>query len=234
MRCEHCGRELETKRVLGLRIAIPVPCDCEGAKRQREEEDRAEAEANRREILDRACERAGIPSAMTLYPEWGDGTPVYLYGEQGRGKTEMACGALRKFLREGIVEIDRKRYFETRSAKFVTDPALMMRLRRTMDIRGESESDLLESYAGVGLLCLDDLGKGKLTDWVLERIYLILDMRYQTNAPTIITSQYDLDSLTRLFAAASDMETAAAIRSRIEGGCRPVRIGGPDWRTRRQ
>ena len=69
-------------------------------------------------------------------------------------------------------------------------------------------------------------------DWVLERIYLILDMRYQTNAPTIITSQYDLDALTRLFAAASDIETAAAIRSRIEGRCRPLRIGGPDWRTK--
>lgn len=233
MRCEFCGRELETRRALGLRFAIPVPCECDGAKRQREEEDRAEAEANRREVLGRAFERACIPPAMTLYPEWGDGTPVYLYGEQGRGKTEMACGALRRFLREGVVEIDRKRYFETRNAKFVTGPAFMMRLRKTMDVRGESESDLLESYAGVGLLCLDDLGKGKLTDWVLERIYLILDMRYQRNAPTIITSQYDLDALTRLFAAASDMETAAAIRSRIEGMCRPVRIGGPDWRTRR-
>lgn len=231
MRCEFCGMELETRRILGLRYAVPVPCECEGAKAHREEEDRAEAEANMREVLDRAFERAAIPPAMNIYPEWGDGTPVYLYGEQGRGKTEMACGALRKYLRDGVIEIDRKRYFETRSAKFVTGPAMMMRLRRTMDVRGESESDLMESYAGVGLLCLDDLGKGKLTDWVLERIYLILDMRYQTNAPTIITSQYDLDALTRLFAAASDMETAAAIRSRIEGRCRILRIDGPDWRV---
>jgi len=232
MKCEFCGKELEMRQVHGLRFKVPVPCDCDGARKFREDEDRHEREQNWNEVFSRSVQNANIPKTMNLYGQWGDGTPCYLFGEQGRGKSEMACGALRKFLAEGIVEVDHNRFFETRSAKFVTAPEFMMQLRKTFDVRGESESDLMDSYAGVGMLCLDDLGKGKLTDWVLERIYLILDMRYQDGKPTFITTQYDLDALTRLFAAASDMETATAIRSRIEGRCKILKIGGPDWRTR--
>lgn len=234
MICEFCGRELGTKMIPGLRREVPMPCDCIGAVRHREEEDRRERERNWRETFDRAIANADIPSAMTLYPTWGDSTPCYLFGEQGRGKSEMACGAIRKFVADGIVEIDRNRFFSTRSAKFVTGPDMMMRLRRTYDQRGESESDLMWSYAGVGMLCIDDLGKGKLTDWTLERIYLILDMRSREGRPTFVTTQYDIDSLTELFARASDVETAKAIRSRIEGGCRILNVGGPDWRVRQE
>ncbi len=234
MKCEFCGRELETRKVPYLRFEIPVPCDCDAAKRQREEEDRNEREENWTKEYLMAIDRARIPRRYRLYETFGDGRGLYLYGMQGRGKTEMACGALRAYIRSGIVEEGHNRFFATKSAKFVSVPEWLMEMRRTYDVRGQSEGDLMESYAGVGTLCLDDLGKGQMTPWAIERIYTLLDLRYREERTTIITSQYDGNGLIRVIASRSDEESAYAIWSRIQGMCQIREVGGPDWRRAAQ
>ncbi len=231
MVCEFCGKELETRKVEYLRFAVPVPCDCEGAKRQREEEDRRERAESWNAEYQEAVKRARIPSRCRLYDTYGEGQGLYLYGMQGRGKTEMACGALRAYIVSGIVEVGHNRFFSTKSAKFVSVPEWLMEIRRTYDVRGQSEGDLMESYAGVGMLCLDDLGKGQMTPWAIERIYTLLDLRYREERPTVITSQYDGNGLIRAIAARSDEQSAYAIWSRIQGMCQLREIVGPDWRN---
>lgn len=231
MECRYCGRKLETMLVPGLRREVALPCDCTEAVRAREEADRREWREERAKVLRRAIARAKIPPQLRLYPEWGDGTGVYLYGKQGRGKTERACGILRKFLNDGIIEEAHNRFFETRSAKYVCVPDWMMEMQATFGRRGVTEEDVMESYAGVGMLLLDDLGKGQMTPWRVERIYMVLDRRSRAGLPTVITTQYDIGSLTDMIHRATDEEMASAIRSRIEGMCRPHKVTGPDWRT---
>lgn len=234
MVCEFCGREIETRRVPYLPFDIPVPCECEGARARREEEDRQERRDEFDMCLRKAVATAGIPPKFRLYPEYGDGeSGVYMYGEQGRGKTEMACGMLRKFLSDGIVEVGHNRFISTRSARFVTAPELMMRLKKTYDMRGVSEEDVLGAYAGVGMLCLDDLGKGPMTDWAIGHVYTLLDIRSKYERPTIITSQYDGAALIERLASRGDRETALAIWSRIEGMCKVGHVKGRDWRRQR-
>lgn len=231
MVCEHCGRELETIPVPGLR-EVARPCDCIGAVRAREEADRAEWLSERDRVLRRAISRSKVPPSCRLYPEWGDGASIYLYGKQGRGKTERACGMVRKWLSDGIVEYAHNRFAATRSARYVNVPDWMMEMKATFGRRGESEDDVMERYSGVGMLVLDDLGKGQMTPWRAERIYTVLDRRSrEDDRVTVITTQYTIDQLTDMIHKATDEETAAAIRSRIEGMCRPYRVSGPDWRT---
>ncbi len=231
MKCEFCGKDIEIKHVSYLRFGIPVPCDCEKAVALRKREEQREWSERWNNTYQQAVKAARIPSRFQRYDSYGDGGGLYLYGRQGRGKTEMACGALRGYIRSGIIEADRMAFFATKSARFVNVPEWLMEMRKTYDVRGESESDLMESYAGVGMLCLDDLGKGQMTPWAIERIYTLLDMRYREDRPTVITSQYDGNGLCRVLTEKGDREHATAIWSRIQGMCKIGEIRGRDWRT---
>lgn len=230
--CPFCGREIIHKRSYGLNI--PIPCQCDGAREERARLDLEERRANWRDTYAKALSRANIPSAYSHVRSWGDGNSSYLYGKQGRGKTESACGALRKWLKDGIKEYGEgsNRFFAARSGRYVLMPEWMMQIRSTYNGRAATEEQIIQSTAGVGMLVMDELGKGKMTDWVVERISIVLEMRNRAKdrLRTVITTQYDLDRLTSIFEAASDEETALAIRSRIEGMCEIVHFGGTDMR----
>jgi DNA replication protein DnaC len=229
MVCEFCGGELPmVKTFVGFKV--PTPCDCPEAVEERRRLDEEERETKRRECYDAAVRSAGIPSRFRAYDEFGRGNGVYLFGEQGRGKTERACGALRGYISSGIVEVAPKVFWASKTARFVSVPEWLMGMRKTYDVRGTSEQDVLNAYATVGMLCLDDLGKGQMTEWAIERIYLLLDLRYRESRPTVITSQYDGKRLVEVLGSHGDRETAKAIWSRIEGMCKIGEIRGRDWR----
>ena len=133
MKCEFCGRELETRKVFGG-IRIPVPCTCEGATRHYEEEDRRQRDDEFDRVMRQSVATSRIPPKFRLYPEYGSDWSLYFYGEQGRGKTERACGVLRRWLREGIEETAHNQFVQTRSARFVSVPEGLMEMRRTYDV----------------------------------------------------------------------------------------------------
>lgn len=241
MICEFCGKELPRKDAFG--ISVPVPCMCEGAVRERERLDLEERRENWRETCSMALRRANIPSDYNAHRKWGDGESLYLYGEQGRGKTEMACGALRKWIMDGIEPYtddsgrETKRFYAKNSGKYVLMPKWMMEVKASFSSNVTTEDDLVSQLGGVGMLVMDDLGKGQMTPWVVEKIYMILDMRFcemrAKNLKTIITTQYPIEQLTDIFGRATDKEMASAIRSRIEGMCVKKMVGGQDRRLRK-
>lgn len=154
---------------------------------------------------------------------------VYLYGKAGRGKTYMACGAIRAFVEKRVVEVsdDFWLYMGDR-ALFVDAPTWFSELKSTYDTRGVSELDVMDRYAGCGLLVLDDLGKGEKTVWATDKLYTILNRRWNDGRPTIITSNYGLAKLTSMLSA--DEETAQAIASRVLGMCVGIEVDGTDRR----
>lgn len=46
-----------------------------------------------------------------------------------------------------------------------------------------------------GILFLDDLGAERITDWVQEKLYMIINKRYEQMLPTIYTSNCTLEEL---------------------------------------
>ena len=58
-----------------------------------------------------------------------------------------------------------------------------------------SDKDYLNLYSSVDLLVIDDLGKEKPTEWVLEKLFLIVNNRYNNYLPIVITTNYNRNQL---------------------------------------
>lgn len=182
--------------------------------------------------ITRAMEAAGVPKmymGAEARPELVKG--LYLYGKSGRGKTHMACGAIRAFVESHVREAapDFWLYLGGR-AMFVDAPSWFQELKSTYDTKGVSELDVMDRYATCGLLVLDDLGKGEKTAWVADRLYTLLNRRYNEQLPTIITSNYGLARLASILS--SDEETKMAIASRVLGMCEGMEVTGEDRRRK--
>ena len=142
---------------------------------------------------------------------------LLLSGGFGTGKTYAACACLRKAA-------------ELKPVTFTTMAAALDRLRPGQRGLEGGAADYLARLRGCSLLCIDDLGKEKATDWAGQHIYEIIDSRVANGRPTIYTTNYSRQGLVERFARYMDAETAGAIVSRISGSTVPVRMGGADRR----
>ncbi|RSK28114.1 hypothetical protein EJF36_15185 [Bacillus sp. HMF5848] len=107
---------------------------------------------------------------------------LYLYGKPGRGKSHLAVSAY-KFVKElGY------------TALFFDVPKLMNVIRgivrKDVDV---SENDLFTAIEQVDLLILDDIGAERMTEWVDETLYLVINQRQGKS--TIYTSNVPIDQL---------------------------------------
>lgn len=113
----------------------------------------------------------------------GDGS-LYLHGIAGAGKTHTAAAAAREAVRS------------RRHGRVVwwNVPELLERLRQSFDepVRAASIADEIE---GAELLVLDNIGQEKPSEWVCERLFVIINRRYERGERLIVTSELDLDEL---------------------------------------
>lgn len=179
---------------------------------------------------ERATRLAGVPERYVgVEPSDEFVGGAYMWGPAGTGKTHAACQALAEFVGRHVVELagGYMSYVGPR-ARFVTVPEWLSRVRSTYG-GDESEHDVVMAVAKAGFLVLDDIGKGKPTEWALERIYTIINYRYENELPTVITSNYTVAALGERLAC-GDEETAVAIVSRIVGMGPRVEFAGRDRR----
>ncbi len=206
------------------------------AKVQRQEEERRLEEDRRRQDLfdhpEKAMQGAGVGlrflgrsfdnfesggKYVAIARECAE-TPhdLVLWGISGSGKTHLAVSILREIVRRGG------------KALYVSVPELMLEIRDSFNPDGHylrsSEAGIIDKYASVPVLILDDLGAEKTTDYSITTLYLIIDRRYREAMPTIIT--------TNLSPGQIEKELGARIASRLAG----MRIGEiklPDYRKKR-
>lgn len=88
----------------------------------------------------------------------------------------------------------------------------LLDLLRPSDTKDDT---LIDSLCDVDFLILDDLWQEKVSAWVLERLYIIINERYIHDKKTVITSNCSLDKL-------ADKLWHKAIVSRIRGSSTPV------------
>jgi DNA replication protein DnaC len=106
---------------------------------------------------------------------------LYLYGDVGTGKSHLAAGA-------AIRLIDRKYMVRAYRA---ADVATMIH-RAVFEHNLETVMDRLKN---VRVLVLDDLGAEHLSEFMANQWYDLLDYRYRTVSPTIITANLHPDRL---------------------------------------
>jgi DNA replication protein DnaC len=109
---------------------------------------------------------------------------LVLHGGYGCGKTHLAAAIVNERLRRGG------------PALFVVVPDLLDHLRAAFaPTSEESYDDRFEAVRTAPLLVLDDLGTQAPTPWAAEKLFQILNYRYNAQLPTVITTNQDLEVL---------------------------------------
>jgi DNA replication protein DnaC len=105
-------------------------------------------------------------------------------GANGCGKTHLAAAVANYRLKEG------------QPVKFVVVPDLLDHLRSTFSPESPVTYDqLFEEVKNAPLLILDDLGKQSTTPWAQEKLYQVINHRYNYRLPTVVTTNCKTDEL---------------------------------------
>lgn len=150
---------------------------------------------------------------------------LWLSGKPGTGKTFLAALTARELISKG------------KSVIFGDVPSLLDDLKATFDKKNENRlEELMKSLATVDMLILDDLGTESPTEWAVERLYLIVNERYNVDRPVIVTSNYSPDEVRVRLNNPKDKKsygesvTGDRIVSRLRQMCIGVMLKGVDRR----
>ncbi len=244
--CAHCGRELEAEFFefppalqrkygrTGEWYYHPCTPECE-QKNERREWERMRRDARVESLL----EKSGLSRRFRRYTfanfkpyvsqgaakavervedylaRWDEnreaGKGLYLCGDVGTGKTHLAVAILNELVRKKRVP-----------SLFVTVPELLDNLRETYNKPGRNLDEWMDAVQNAEFLVLDDLGSERPTEWVRERIFVIVNHRYREALPTIFTSNI----------GPKDLATQLGERtaSRIIAMCEWIDLEGEDYR----
>lgn len=216
MNCEFCGKErlpiIQEFKGKEYRVGY-LQCTCEESKQYFEMQQKEKFESDKRrekEKLERNLENAGIPKRYfeaninndKLYRtalEHG----LYISGTVGAGKTYIACSIAIRAAQNG------------KSVRFL----------KAYNI---SSFDL-EDVTKPDLLIIDDLGADNVSEWSTSRMRAVIDDRYGSMKPIIITSNYTKQELAKKLHKTDDY-TALAIISRLTEMTKPYEVTGKDRR----
>ncbi|MBA2693261.1 MAG: ATP-binding protein [Rubrobacter sp.] len=151
--------------------------------------------------------RAGVePTVAIEVPEHH--TFLTLFWEHN---THLACAVMHEL-------IQRKRV----PSLFVTVPELLDNIREAYNVPGRNIDEWMDAVRNAEFLLLDDLGAERASEWVRERIFVIVNHRYREELPTLFTSNVGPKDLAA--------QLGARTASRIIEMCDWISLEGEDYR----
>jgi len=140
---------------------------------------------------------------------------IFITGKAGTGKTVLMSGIAKELLKKNDNKI-----------LWISYPEFIMELQNKFkkdDTYYGSPYDFAEEVATFeGTLCIDDMGAEKMTAFVQQITYYIINHREQDMLHTIITSNYSLQQI--------DEQIDERVSSRIGGMCKIIKMTGKDRR----
>jgi DNA replication protein DnaC len=179
--------------------------------------------------------RAALEKALYFcsgYPHLTEeGLGLLFTGNNGVGKTHLAVAILYELAATKGVR-----------GQFWDFHELMREIKRSYDPETQTtEMQVLDPVVEIAVLLLDDLGAWKITDWMNDTLFYILNSRYLARRPTLITTNFQ--DVTARDAAEADRllrreylvdRIGQRLRSRLTEMCLKVPLDGEDFRERRQ
>lgn len=202
--CPYCHKEVPKLKleILGkVRIIQPV-CQCEADKemeiikaaeeRQRKQEiarlfsihelGERFKEANFRTFEERLGSEKCLRIAKQYVNEFDswEGESLMFWGEPGNGKSHLSAAISNELTNKG------------KQVVFISMPDLLDKIRATFNRDSvESEAQIMKALQLCDLLVIDDIGAEKVSEWVQEVIFRIVDGRYKKMKPILITSNLE-------------------------------------------
>lgn len=232
--CEFCGKPLEHLAILYHANSanssyeweierwseIPMRCKCEKAEakwaaQDAEDERRAREEKRQREESARKAKAKERLARSGMKARFLSRT----FANFRTGKTHLAAAIALQLIEQGY------------SVIFRTADDLLRDIKATFDGVGEGEQEVQERIKGCGLLVIDDIGKEQATDWTTAQLYAIINDRYESQKPLIVTTNFNETDLTAVESPKGVCEhRIKAILSRLHETCRLMSMNWQDWR----
>jgi DNA replication protein DnaC len=133
-----------------------------------------------------AEQRQSLEGAFRLALEYAKSPVGWLVfqGVTGSGKTHLAAA------------IVNHRYQAGQPALLVVVPEFLDHLRSTFSPESKVSYDqLFERVKTTPLLVLDDFGEQASTPWAQEKLYQVINYRYNAQLPTVVTTRRTLDEI---------------------------------------
>lgn len=202
----HCGKCNTPKQtvitVFGKTRTVGCMCKCAIEKREQEEAERKERERLSRihrlrvnGIQDRTVRNCTFESSNGANGEnmarckryvekWNemleDNIGLIMWGDTGNGKTYSAACIANALIDRGI-------------------PVLMTSFTKILaavtGMYAEDRVSYLDSLSEFRLLIIDDLGAERQSQFALEQVYSVIDARYKSKLPLIITTNLTLNEM---------------------------------------
>lgn len=194
--CGHCNTPKQCRIPIGGNVRL-VGCQCACAAREYEAEKKARADREKRlriETLradgirdksltecrfDKATMSDEIVKCKRYADAWDDmrreNSGLLLWGNTGNGKTFAAACIANELIDRGI-------------------PAMITSFPRILNA-GYDKQEIIEQVRYYPLLVIDDLGAERSSEYAMETVYTVIDERYKSKKPLIVTTNLTLDEL---------------------------------------
>lgn len=233
----YCGKCYTKKQCniefFGRKVTVRVNCQCEQEKIDREEAERKLREKKEqikrmkgtcihdKALLECTFENDDgslpqISSAKKYVETWKDrkknNDGLLLWGDVGTGKTFYAACIANALIEKG-------------ESVLVTNFAKI--LNQLSGMYSSEKNDFIASLMKYSLLVIDDFGIERNTEFALEQLFNIIDERYKSKLPLIITTNLSLHTLK------NPEDTAhKRIYDRVLSMCVPVKFVGDNHRVK--
>lgn len=228
LHCKTCQGQRETIiELFGRTKKVKCICDCMAAELQAQEQAAKQIEFERQRKICFAesnmhqwtfeNDDGNNPELMNAMKNYvknfskfrSEGKGLLLYGSVGTGKSYMAACVANALVGSGL-------------------PVLMTNFARlTNTIQGmfEGKQRYIDSLNRYSLLIIDDLGAERKSEFMQEMVFNIIDARYRSGLPMIITTNLPIEEIKK----PADIGNSR-IYDRILERCHPIAVTGSSRR----
>lgn len=130
---------------------------------------------------------------------------LFITGPCGTGKTHLAA-AIVYALRDKKIR-----------CLFSIASNLFLQLRESFNSNDTTEKNIIDKYSSSTIAVFDDIGAQKISDYVIESWYNIIDKRYGEKYPAVFTSNMNLSEISKYMSDRIASRLASGIVFELKG-----------------